>query len=303
MFEGAESSYSRGLREFHLFVEIGGCPLLLMEDYPGHSIAMAPVQSRPQDSRLKGMAKYLHCSNSFASRAALAIETSNALSRTPSLPHDSCSAGCLKVDSADIGSSSTVILAPDSIPVVKVKMEDLGKGSRDASGSGSGDQSFDDDLIVLEPEEEARSLEAVKKRSYELNRSFKDSWAAKLPWAEPIIGANSQMTQVKCIYCSFADGWDRLLAPKLDSLWKHVGRRRAEKDMYEGKELNVKFGDVFFLKDTAHIRNEIHYVKSKGQKDIGQLVVSTTSNDVRKKVTQFAVLFHFMSRGKTNDKI
>lgn len=72
---------------------------------------------------------------------------------------------------------------------------------------------------------------------------------------------------MKCIYCNHADGQDRLLAPKLDSLWKHVGRRRAEKDMYEGKELKVKCGDVYFLKDTAHVCNEVQYVKTNGRKD------------------------------------
>lgn len=29
--------------------------------------------------------------------------------------------------------------------------------------------------------------------------------------------------------------------------------------MYKGKELKVKCGDVYFLKDTAHVRNELEY--------------------------------------------
>lgn len=60
------------------------------------------------------------------------------------------------------------------------------------------------------------------------------------------------------------------MAPKLDSLWKHVGRKRAKKDMSEGKELKVKCGDVF-LKDTphpaAHVHNKVEYVERNGRKD------------------------------------
>lgn len=67
------------------------------------------------------------------------------------------------------------------------------------------------------------------------------------------------MTMVKCTICLSADGRDKLLVAKLDSLWKHAGRCRAEKDIYNGKKLKVKHGAIYFLKDNAHARNELKY--------------------------------------------
>lgn len=71
-----------------------------------------------------------------------------------------------------------------------------------------------------------KSLKQAKKRrqSYELN------WATKLPWAKVAIVNHK--------------------------LWKHVGRRWAEKDIHVRKMVKVKFGEVYFLKDTSHAHEE-----------------------------------------------
>jgi hypothetical protein len=62
---------------------------------------------------------------------------------------------------------------------------------------------------------------------YERNRHWQDSWAARLPWVESSLGRDGRVTQVRCKVCSEVEGREKLLAPKIDLLWKHVGRRRA----------------------------------------------------------------------------
>lgn len=59
------------------------------------------------------------------------------------------------------------------------------------------------------------------------------------------------MHQVRCKICSDVDGKDKLLVLKLDSLWKHVGRRKAMTS--SGK---VKVGEYYFLSNNAHVKNE-----------------------------------------------
>lgn len=87
-----------------------GCPLLLVDDRLGLSFAMASVQSWCEGLQLKGMAKYLHCSNSSASRAVSAKETFNAFSQTTSISQDLCST-CPSVENCvDIGSSLSYLL-------------------------------------------------------------------------------------------------------------------------------------------------------------------------------------------------
>jgi hypothetical protein len=38
-----------------------------------------------------------------------------------------------------------------------------------------------------------------------------------------VLGCNGRVTQVRCKVCSEVEGHEKLLAPKIDSLWKHVG--------------------------------------------------------------------------------
>ena len=84
------------------------------------------------------------------------------------------------------------------------------------------------DLEVLDPVLASPCHEKIRKRrSYEANRHFQDSWAAKLPWAESVIGADGKVSQVRCRICTAVEGREKLLIPKIDSLWKHAGRRRV----------------------------------------------------------------------------
>jgi hypothetical protein len=71
---------------------------------------------------------------------------------------------------------------------------------------------------------EASSMAAMweevrhKRREYEWSRVFHDIWAAKLPWAESILGVDGKVHQVRCLVCTKIKGRDKLLAPKLDTL-------------------------------------------------------------------------------------
>jgi hypothetical protein len=58
---------------------------------------------------------------------------------------------------------------------------------------------------------------------YEWNHCFQNSWTTKLPWANFVVGVKTHenVMQIKCKVCSVNKGQDNLMAPKLDSLWKH----------------------------------------------------------------------------------
>ena len=73
--------------------------------------------------------------------------------------------------------------------------------------------------------------------------------------------------------------------PKIDSLWKHAGRRKAL--MTFGR---VKKGKFYFLSTNQHVKNErvffAHYTTSVVQQLVqGQVV------EKKKKLVQFQVLF------------
>jgi hypothetical protein len=57
---------------------------------------------------------------------------------------------------------------------------------------------------------------------------FHDVWNAKFPWAKSVVDVDGK---VKCKVCSKIEGKENLLAPKLDSLWKHCGRRKTLTDV------------------------------------------------------------------------
>jgi len=41
------------------------------------------------------------------------------------------------------------------------------------------------------------------------------------------MGVDGKVTHVKCKVCIIIEGQDKLLVPKLDLLWKHVGQKKA----------------------------------------------------------------------------
>ncbi len=94
-----------------------------------------------------------------------------------------------------------------------------------------------------------------RKKNYELNCHFQDSWATRLPWEKFVVGVEGKVTQVKCNACSVIDERDKFLVAKLDFLWKHVGYKLATIAF-----VGVGMGDIYFLKINQHMINEKFYV-------------------------------------------
>jgi hypothetical protein len=88
---------------------------------------------------------------------------------------------------------------------------------------------------------------------------FQDTWAAKLPWVEYVVGADGKVHQVQCKVCNKIKECDKLLMLKLDSLWKHVGHKKVVSPI-----ANVTIREYIFLKTNQHVFNECLYVSMGG---------------------------------------
>jgi hypothetical protein len=79
-------------------------------------------------------------------------------------------------------------------------------------------------------------------------------------WLQFVVGVNSKVHKVKWKVCSKIEGDNKILVPKLSSLWKHVGWR---------KTIITTIGvivtrEYYFLKMNQHVINKCLYV-SKGK--------------------------------------
>jgi hypothetical protein len=72
-----------------------------------------------------------------------------------------------------------------------------------------------------------------------------------LPWAESVVGSNGKAAQIWCKVCTKSEGKQKLLVPKLDCLWKHVG--------CFGSHASGKRWGSLFLKTNVHVANEEVY--------------------------------------------
>jgi hypothetical protein len=83
--------------------------------------------------------------------------------------------------------------------------------------------------VLVIPTQVATYLTNSKKRKkiYELNCHFQDSWVVKLLWVESIVGVKGKTIEVKCKVCNVIDGRNRLLVANSNSLWKHVSHMKA----------------------------------------------------------------------------
>jgi len=77
--------------------------------------------------------------------------------------------------------------------------------------------------------------------------------------------------------CSEVEGREKLLVPKLDSLWKHAGRRRALVD--SGK---LKKGQHYFLLTCQHVKNQRIYFGRSGNETVVQLMVEGATHEKKK---------------------
>jgi len=153
------------------------------------------------------------------------------------------------------------------------------------------------EVVILDPKSAspAHDLARAKPLGYEANRQWQDSWAARLPWAESVLGEDGRIRQVRCKICSDVEGRDKLLVPKLDSLWKHCGRRKATTSF--GK---VKAGDYYFLSNNVHVRNEkIFFARSgKAGDTVVQQVAQGAIRERKRKMVQFRGILWLLMQGR-----
>ncbi len=133
-----------------------------------------------------------------------------------------------------------------------------------------------------------------KKKIYELNRRFQDSWVVKLPWAKSIVGAKGKATQVKCKVCNIIDERNRLLVVKSNSLWKPIGRGKVTIT-----SISVVMGDIYFLNTNQHVINEKLYVQRGKNYVLWQVVKGLWWNI--KKINAICIHFPFTFIGQAYD--
>ena len=95
------------------------------------------------------------------------------------------------------------------------------------------------------------------------------------------MGESDVITQVMCKICTDVEGREKLLVPKLDSLYKHAGRRRALVDI--GK---VRRGEYYYLRTNKHVKNERVFFAKGGQTVITKVLAGITK-ERRRKLVQF----------------
>ncbi len=76
------------------------------------------------------------------------------------------------------------------------------------------------------------------------------------------MGANGKVMYVKCKVYNVMERQDKLMVFKLESLWKHVGQRKAVVAF-----VCVVVGDFYFIKTNQHVINDKLYVQ-KGKDNI-----------------------------------
>jgi hypothetical protein len=87
-----------------------------------------------------------------------------------------------------------------------------------------------------------------------MNLCFQNTWATKFPWTKSMVGVDGKVHQVKCKVYNRIEGHDKLLVPKLNSLWKHVNPRKAI-----APTTNVVGKEHYFLKTNQHVFKEHLY--------------------------------------------
>jgi hypothetical protein len=172
-------------------------------------------------------------------------------------------------------------------------------GSSSGSHRQEGQEGFvnlsDDEGSESDSENEDRPSPGKKtKPNYDRARRFQLEWQARLPWAEGVLSDDGKLHMVRCRTCTSVDGREKLLAPKLDTLLKHEGRRRATENMVAK---GLKKGEVYVLKSCRHQQNLAICVARKPTSVLRHVNIFGSLERKKKKV-QFASLFHILSQGR-----
>ncbi len=82
------------------------------------------------------------------------------------------------------------------------------------------------------------------KKPYELNHTFQNVQAIKLPWENTVLNEDKLVTHVQCKICTKVMGKKKFFVPKFDYFCKHVGRKKVTSPM-----LGVPKGTFYYAKD------------------------------------------------------
>jgi hypothetical protein len=86
---------------------------------------------------------------------------------------------------------------------------------------------------------------------------------------------------------------DKVLSIKWDSLAKHVGHRKATKDI----GIDVKKGDWYYFKVCRHAKNQKLFAFCGYESIVTQVAHGVVGENAR-KVVQFATMLHLLQQGR-----
>jgi hypothetical protein len=147
-------------------------------------------------------------------------------------------------------------------------------------------EELDSDLEIIGQERGMKK----KKVSYEKRHNFQESWVAKHPWSEQNIGADGYLVSVRCRTCSEAQGHDFLMGPKIDTIRRHQGRRKAIKNLPGG----IKKYQVYVDKNCRHLRNE--YVLAACSAKAIDVQVTIVKEERARKCQHMGTIFHLLQQ-------
>lgn len=108
-----------------------------------------------------------------------------------------------------------------------------------------------DDVSVVEPPILLMPKETQRQtKSYDHNCTFQDVWDVKLPWTQVVIALDGKIHQIICMMSTMIEDKEKLLAPKMDGLWKHARRQKARVDIVGV----YKRGEYYVNKKCMHVK-------------------------------------------------
>jgi len=91
----------------------------------------------------------------------------------------------------------------------------------------------------------------LKKMLYERTKKFQNVSTTKLPWVKFIIDDKGLIHQVMCKICTYVEGKEKLIVPKLNSLVEHASHRKCKISMLE-----IDVSSYYYNKNYVHAKNE-----------------------------------------------
>ncbi len=107
------------------------------------------------------------------------------------------------------------------------------------------------------------------------------------------IGLNDNLHIVKCRIYNEVERKDEIFDAKWDSFCKHVGQRKAEKNI----GTNVKKGDWYFSKYCKHAKNHKLFT-SHSYGNFATQPANGMARENRRKVVQLTIVLHLLQQGR-----